>query len=92
MSQQTTVSQATSNGHGNGSTPTPGGKVQIGDIKAKLRDIDSEVRGAAEVEPSGKRAITLGAVAVVVGVIVLAFVLGRKRGRRTTTWVEVRRL
>ncbi|MBO0746960.1 MAG: hypothetical protein J2O47_01350 [Acidimicrobiaceae bacterium] len=101
MSQQTTPSQQTQPfgtgstspaQQGNGSKPATNGQVQISDIKAKLKEIDSEVRGATEVDRGSKRTITVAAAAVVVGVVVLAFVLGRKRGRRTSTWVEVRRL
>ena len=71
---------------------TNGGPVQISDIKAKLSEIDSEVRGATEIEGTGGKALTVGGVGVVVAVIILAFILGRKRGRRKATWVEVRRL
>ena len=75
-----------------GGPTTNGGPVRISDIKAKLNEIDSEVRGATEVEGAGGRTVTVAAVGVVVLVIVLAFVLGRKRGKRKATWVEVRRL
>jgi hypothetical protein len=80
--QQTRPSRPTSNG----------GPVQISDIKAKLSEIDSEVRGATEVEGPGGKAVVVAGVGVVVVVIILAFILGRKRGQRKATWVEVRRL
>ncbi|MCL2394245.1 MAG: hypothetical protein FWC87_06100, partial [Acidimicrobiaceae bacterium] len=103
-SQQTTPSGDASKGRrqrrreqrsterGNAPAPSSNGQVGIGDIKAKLSEIDAEIRGATEVDSGGKRTITLAAVGLVVGIVILAFVLGRKRGRRTSTWVEVRRL
>ena len=77
---------------GNAPAPSSNGQVGIGDIKAKLSEIDAEFRGATEVDSGAKRTATVAAVGLVVGIVVLAFVLGRKRGRRTATWVEVRRL
>ncbi len=70
----------------------PGERVEIGDIKAKLTEIDTEVRGVADVEGPSQKTTTLIAVGAGVVLVVLAFVLGRRRGRRTSTWVEVRRL
>ena len=65
------------------------GTVTRQDIEAKLR----EIRG--EVDATGQRAkvpaIAIGA-AVVVGLVGLAFVMGRRRGRKATTVVEVRRV
>jgi hypothetical protein len=66
----------------------PGGQVDIGDIHAKL----VEIRG--DVDETVERAKPVGLYAVVGGVflvIVLAFLLGRSRGRRKDTWVEIRR-
>lgn len=101
MSQQTTTTQQPQP-FGEGSTnrrqrrsasrPSTNGQVRISDIKAKLNEIDAEIRGATEVKETNKRGITLAAVGVVVGIVILAFILGRRRGRRTSTWVEVRRL
>jgi len=66
-----------------------GGAVTRGDIEAKLREIKGEV------DATGQRAkvpaIAIGAV-VVVGLVGLAFVIGRRRGRKATTVVEVRRV
>jgi hypothetical protein len=67
----------------------PGGKVEITDIQAKLR----EIRG--DVDETVEKARPLAVYAAVGGVVVLvvaAFVLGRSRGRRKSTWVEVRRM
>jgi hypothetical protein len=67
----------------------PGGKVEIGDIRAKL----GEIRG--EVDETTEKAKPIALYAAVGGVVLLvavAFVLGRRRGQRKATWVEVRRL
>jgi hypothetical protein len=67
----------------------PGGKVEIGDIQAKL----AEIRG--DVDQTVERAKPVGLYVAVGGallVIILVFLLGRSRGRRKDTWVEIRRL
>ena len=67
----------------------PSGQVEIGDIRAKL----VEIRG--DVDETVERAKPVGLYVAVGGallVIILAFLLGRSRGRRKDTWVEVRRL
>lgn len=92
MSQQTNPFGPGSNSPAQQTKPSNGGPVQISDIKAKLSEIDSEVRGATEVEGPRGKALTVGAVGVVVLVIIVAFILGRNRGQRKSTWVEVRRL
>lgn len=71
------------------SVPDQGRRVEIGDIKAKLAEISHEVGETAE------EARPLAIYAAVAGVVVLvgvAFLVGRRRGRRRSTWVEVRRL
>jgi hypothetical protein len=67
-------------------------RVDLGDIKAKLTEIDTEVRGAAEIEGPSQKTTTLIAVGAGVVLVVAAFMLGRRRGRRKSTWVEIRRL
>lgn len=65
------------------------GRVEIADIRAKLQ----EIRGDADhrIEKATPYAVFGGAAGVVL-IIVLAFVLGRARGKRKATWVEIRRL
>ncbi|MGH9094277.1 MAG: hypothetical protein ACRDXE_03870 [Acidimicrobiales bacterium] len=70
--------------HGSG----PGGRVEIGDIRGKLGEIRGDISDTAE---SARPMVTYAAVAGVVVIVVAAFVLGRKRGRRKSTWVEIRR-
>lgn len=64
-------------------------RVDITDIRSKLEDIRGDTTEVAE------RAKPVAVLAGAAGVIVLvgmAFLLGRRRGRRKSTWVEVRRL
>jgi hypothetical protein len=74
----------TSNVKGSG----PGGKIEIVDIRSKLQEIRGEVDEKAE---SAKPIALYAGVAGVILVIVVAFVLGRRRGQRKSTWVEIRR-
>ncbi|HVN51997.1 MAG TPA: hypothetical protein VMT43_11215 [Acidimicrobiales bacterium] len=72
-------------------TTTAGGRAPIGrdDIEAKFRELQGEV------EIIGEEARSYGitiAVAAVVVVVAIAFVVGRRRGRRNRTIVEVRRI
>lgn len=67
----------------------PGGRIEISDIRGKLQEIRGEVDDTTDtVRPYA----TYAAVAGVVLVIVIAFRAGRKRGRRKSTWVEIKRL
>lgn len=87
------VSQQASNEPGSGRPAgRKEGQVDIGQIQAKLAEIDQEVRGAAQIEGPDARTTTLMAVGAAVALIMLAYLLGRRRGRRKSTWVEVRRL
>ena len=64
-------------------------RITRGDIEAKLRDIRGEVEETAEAARTPILAIAGG---VAAAVIVLAFVLGKRRGRRTSTVVEISRV
>jgi hypothetical protein len=72
--------------HANGSGP--GGRVEIGDIRAKLHEIKG---GVDETTDTAKPYALAAGAAAVVAVIALAFLVGRSRGRRKDTWVEIRR-
>jgi hypothetical protein len=81
-----------SNKDGTSSTPVgsgPGGRIEIEDIRAKLGEIRGDVE---EVTDKAKPMLTYAAVGAGILVIILAFVLGKKRGKRKATWVEIRRL
>lgn len=67
----------------------PDGKVQIGDIRDKLGEIRGDID---DTTAKAKPYLTYAAVGGAVLLVVVAFALGRKRGRRKSTWVEIRRL
>lgn len=67
----------------------PGGRIEIGDIRAKLHEIKG---GVDETTETAKPYVLIAGIAGVIGVIAVAFLLGRSRGRRKDTWVEIRRL
>ncbi len=70
--------------HGSG----PGGRITRDDLQAKLGDIRGDVdETVAEAKPMA----TYVAVGAAVAVVVLVFILGRSRGRRKSTIVEIRR-
>jgi len=58
-------------------------------LEAKFRELQGEVDETREQATS--MLLTVGAV-VVVGVIAIAFLAGRRRGKKRTTIVEVRRI
>ncbi len=64
-------------------------RITRDDIEAKLRELQGGVDEAADRAVS--YALVAGA-AVLAGVVVVAFLLGRRKGRRKETYVEVRRL
>ena len=65
------------------------GRVTRADIEAKLRDMRGEVA-----ETAGAAKVPLAAVAAAVAAVVVAlsFLLGKRRGRRKSTVVEIRRV
>ena len=67
----------------------PGGRIEIADIRAKLEEIQGETTEAVD---RSKSMVVAGAVAGAVLIVGVAFLLGRRRGRRKSTWVEIRRL
>ena len=64
-------------------------RVGRDDIEAKLREIRGEASTAGE--QARNYALMAGAVAVV-AVVGVAFLLGKRKGKRKTTIVEVRRV
>ena len=67
----------------------PDGRVEIVDIRSKLREIRGEVDEKTE---EAKPIALVAGIAGGIALIALAFLLGRRRGQRKTTWVEIRRL
>jgi len=68
---------------------SPDDRIERSDIEAKLRQLQGEVDTAGEAA-KGPAMIVAGVVAVVV--LGLVFFLGKRRGRRQTTTVEIRRV
>jgi hypothetical protein len=64
-------------------------RITRDDIEAKLRSLQGDVND----EVADKRNTALTGVAVVaVVVVVIVFLLGRRSGRKKSTFVEIRRL
>jgi hypothetical protein len=70
-------------------TPTATGTVTRDDIEAKLRELRQEVDSVGEAAKAG--AIVVGAVAAV-AVLAAVYLLGRRKGKKRTTVVEIRRV
>jgi hypothetical protein len=67
---------------------TATGKVTKGDIEQKLRNLQGDVEGKIA---SQRQKIIGGAIAVAALTIMLAFLLGRRSGKKKNTVVEIRR-
>ena len=65
------------------------GPVSRDDIESKLREIKGEVDTTTE---TAKPYVLAGAAVVVVAAIGLAYLLGRRRGRKRSAVVEIRRV
>lgn len=59
------------------------------DVEARFRSIQGEV--GSELESARPRLLTIGAVSLVV-VVTVAFLAGRRQGRRRSAVIEVRRI
>jgi hypothetical protein len=66
-----------------------GGEVSRDDIESKLRELRGEVDAVGE---SSRSIAGVVAVGVIVAVIAVTYFLGKRKGRRKTTVVEVRRI
>lgn len=67
----------------------PHGRIEVRDIQTKLEEIRGDTTEVAE---QAKPVAMIGAVAGVIVLVGVAFLMGRRRGRRKSTWVEIRRL
>jgi hypothetical protein len=67
----------------------PDGKVELGDIRDKLGEIRGDIDKATD---DAKPYLMYAAVAGAVVIVALAFIAGRRMGRRKATWVEIKRL
>ena len=66
-----------------------GGEVSRDDIESKLRELRGEVDAVGE---SSRNVVGVVVVAAVVVVIAVTYLLGKRKGRKKTTVVEVRRV
>ena len=67
----------------------PDRKITKGDIESKLRELQGEVSERAEATRVPAFAVAVGVVAIA---IAAAYVLGRRKGRRRQTVLEIRRI
>jgi len=63
--------------------------IRLTDIEAKLRQLDGDVRGRVA---DKRQTIVLGAIATALLVLLLAFLFGKRAGKKKSTFVEIRRL
>lgn len=70
-------------------TAQPAGRITRDDLEAKLRELEGGVEETKESAQS--TLVTVGAVLLVL-VIAIAFLTGRRKGTKRTTVVEVRRI
>jgi len=64
-------------------------KITRADLEAKLTEINAELSETGEAIKPTATAIGIGALVVI---LILAFLLGRRKGQQRSTIVEVRRL
>ncbi|HZM31609.1 MAG TPA: hypothetical protein VFB77_14025 [Acidimicrobiales bacterium] len=64
-------------------------RITRDDLEDKFRELEGEAR--EQVESARSTAITAGVIALVV-LLLLAFLLGRRKGRHRSTVVEIRRV
>lgn len=70
-------------------TPTAAGsRISRADLESKFREVQHDLQGRLDDKKQG-----IVAVATVVGVVlmVVVYLVGRRTGRRKTTFVEIRR-
>jgi hypothetical protein len=70
-------------------SPPTGGRITRADIENKLREMRGDVEETAEAAKAPLMAIAGGVAAVIV---IAAFLFGKRRGRRKSTVVEIRRV
>jgi hypothetical protein len=68
--------------------PTPDGQITPDDIKAKLGSIQGEARD--QVDDAKNQLVAVGA-GVALLLLIVAFLLGRRGGKRSSAVIEVRR-
>jgi hypothetical protein len=70
-------------------TIAPDRPITPDDLRAKFRELEGVAENPRQAAGASMR---VAAVVVVVGVVVVAFALGRRRGRKSRTVLEIRRI
>lgn len=70
-------------------TSSPATRIRLDDIEAKLRQMGGHIGDEAD---AAKPALATGAVFAGAVVVVAVYLLGRRRGRKRSTVVEIRRI
>ena len=65
------------------------GRITKDDLEAKFRELQTEVE---VVEDDAKNYAGIVGIVAVVVVVAVAFLIGRRKGRKTRTFVEIRRI
>ena len=68
--------------------PAPG-RVTRADIEAKLRQLRGDLEDTEEVVKEAGKGVAIGGVILL---LILVFLFGKRRGRRKSTVVEIRRI
>lgn len=66
----------------------PGGRIELSDIHSKLDELKDGVDGTTA---KAKPYLTYGIAGGALLILILSFVVGKRAGRRKTTWIEIRR-
>jgi hypothetical protein len=70
--------------------PNPAaGRVTRADIEAKLRQLRGDLEDTEEVVKEAGKGVAIGGVILL---LILVFLFGKRRGRRKSTVVEIRRI
>jgi hypothetical protein len=64
-------------------------RIERSDLEAKFRELQGDVQETAD---EAKSYVIVVATVVVIGLAAAAFVLGRRRGHKRTTIVEIKRV
>ncbi|MDA8062755.1 MAG: hypothetical protein M0T80_10085 [Actinomycetota bacterium] len=67
----------------------PDGRIEIDDIRSKLAELAG---GVDDATAAARPYLTYLAVGGVVALVALSFLVGRRFGRTTATWVEIKRV
>jgi hypothetical protein len=68
--------------------PAPG-RVTRADIEAKLRELRGDLEDTEEVVKEAGKGVAIGGIVLL---LILVFLFGKRRGRRKSTVVEIRRI